>query len=65
MISVKQDQVDCFHCKHFFITWDKDFPRGCHALAFKCREMPCLVVRQASGLPCLKYEKKETPPQQP
>jgi hypothetical protein len=55
---VKEEKVDCFHCKHFFVTWDKAFPRGCGALGFKSREMPYRMVRQASGMSCLKFEKK-------
>ena len=54
-------KIDCFQCKYFFITWDKSFPRGCRALGFKSREMPCRMVRQASGMDCLKFEKKDSP----
>ena len=59
---MKETKVDCFQCRNFFVTWEKDFPRGCHALGFKCREMPCWVVQRASGMPCLKFEKKDVPP---
>jgi hypothetical protein len=58
---VNPEKVDCFQCRHFFITWDKNFPRGCHALGFKSREMPSQMVFQASGMQCMKFEKKETP----
>jgi hypothetical protein len=56
---MKPEKVDCFKCQHFFVTWDKNFPRGCHALGFKSREMPSHMVFRASGMKCLKYEKKE------
>jgi hypothetical protein len=60
-MSGKGEGVDCFKCRHFFITWDKGFPRGCKALNFTSREMPHLIVRQASGMDCLKFEKKKVP----
>ena len=58
---MKEGRIDCFDCKHFFVTWDKNFPRGCRVLGFKCREIPSQVVHQASGIQCLKFEKKEIP----
>ena len=57
---MKPEKVDCFQCRHFFVTWDKNFPRGCHALGFKSREMPSQMVFLASGMQCLKFEAKET-----
>ena len=56
---MKEGEVDCFQCRHFFITWDKNFPRGCRALGFKSREMPCRTVHEASGIRCLKFEPKD------
>jgi hypothetical protein len=58
---VKEEKVDCFQCKHFFVTWDKAFPRGCGALGFKSREMPYQMVRQTSGMSCLRFERKRLP----
>jgi hypothetical protein len=59
---MKTPKVDCFQCKHFFVTWDKKFPRGCRALRFKSEEMPSSLVYQASGMECLRFEKKEFAP---
>jgi hypothetical protein len=56
---MKQERVDCFQCKYFYVTWDKSFPRGCRALGFKTKEMPSSVVYRASGLKCMKFEPKE------
>jgi hypothetical protein len=61
---MEKENVNCFHCKHFFVTWDKNFPRGCRALGFKSQEMPHHMVHQASGMNCLKFEKKDLPPEQ-
>jgi len=55
---------DCAACVHFYVTWDPRFPRGCRALGFKCRDLPSALVRQASGLRCLRFERK-TPRSRP
>ena len=60
---MKKGKISCFQCKHFFITWDKNFPRGCRALGFKSRQMPDRVVRNASIMNCLKFEEKDAPPE--
>lgn len=48
----------CIDCKHYYVTWDKDFPAGCRAMGFKSRESPADVTRQASGLDCLSFQAK-------
>jgi hypothetical protein len=52
------DNIDCFSCKHFYITWDRRFPYGCKALGFKSRSMPSAEVYNASSQECLRHEKK-------
>ncbi|MCX5815981.1 MAG: uracil-DNA glycosylase [Proteobacteria bacterium] len=56
----KTPHIDCRTCQHFYVTWDKRFPKGCKAMGFKCREMPSLAVFKSSGVQCLYYEVKET-----
>jgi hypothetical protein len=51
--------VDCAKCIHFFITWDKNYPKGCRAMGFKCQEMPSDVVFKSSGIECLRFERKK------
>jgi hypothetical protein len=46
----------CLSCVHLYVTWDPRFPRGCRALGFKSRELPCTAVAQASGQDCLYFE---------
>lgn len=55
----KPEGVDCFRCRHFYVTWDKNFPRGCRAMGFKGERMPCRTVLETSGEPCLKFEEME------
>lgn len=60
----KTNQIDCFKCQHFYITWDQNAPRGCKAFSFKTRRLPSDVVLESSGEPCLKFSaKKEAKPQ--
>nr|WP_289216171.1 uracil-DNA glycosylase [Halobacillus campisalis] len=54
------DRVNCFKCKHFFSTWNPQFPRGCKAYGFKGREMPSQTVLKTTGTPCLQFRPKTT-----
>lgn len=54
-----QSQFQCSRCKHYYITWDKNFPYGCKAMQFKGRQIPCVAVKQASGKPCFSFEEKQ------
>lgn len=51
---------DCIKCKHFYITWDKDKPKGCKAYKIKSQQMPSLIVASSThqGV-CLGFEIKE------
>lgn len=51
-------KIDCFKCQHFRVTWDQANPRGCSAYGFKTKQLPSLVVRQSSGMECLKFVPK-------
>jgi hypothetical protein len=53
--------VNCFKCKHFYITWDKRFPNGCKVFGFKSKQLPSQVVREAIGGSCTTFQKKEPP----
>lgn len=51
-------RVNCLKCKHFYVTWDPKFPRGCRAYQFKTRQLPSSVVRSSSGSECMQYVPK-------
>jgi hypothetical protein len=55
---MEPQKINCFKCKHFHITWDKDFPNGCKAFGFKTKQLPALVVRQSDGTPCMAFTPK-------
>ncbi len=56
--KMKPERINCFHCSHFFITWDKSFPNGCKAFGFKTRQLPSISVQQASGARCAAFQPK-------
>lgn len=51
--------MDCLKCKHFYTTWDKNFPRGCRFFEIKTKYNPSLEIKKAIGKDCPKYETKE------
>lgn len=59
--STKDDLVDCFKCKYFYVTWDQHNPRGCKAFGFKTHQLPSVVVLETSGEKCLKFVAKHQP----
>ncbi|MBI5756362.1 MAG: uracil-DNA glycosylase [Nitrospirae bacterium] len=53
-----KERIDCFKCRYFYVTWDQNFPKGCKAMGFKSKDMPYVVVEQASGMECMKFDGK-------
>lgn len=53
------EKINCFKCRHFYITWDTAFPNGCKAMGFKSKNMPSVDVYRSSKMPCLRFEAKE------
>jgi len=50
--------IDCYQCKHFYVTWEPSHPRGCKAFGFKTHRMPSTVVFENSEEKCLKFSPK-------
>ncbi|MBF0161691.1 MAG: uracil-DNA glycosylase [Magnetococcales bacterium] len=50
--------IDCQRCRHFHVTWDPQFPRGCRAMGFKTSQWPWMEVLRSSGEPCLNFQEK-------
>ena len=51
--------IFCWQCKHYYVTWDKNFPHGCKAMGFKSKAVPAVMVRNASDRECLLFTKKK------
>ena len=55
---MSKNKVNCFQCKHFFITWDPKTPKGCRAYGVKSAQIPSVIVAQASAQGCLAFADK-------
>ncbi|AJK89504.1 uracil-DNA glycosylase [Lysinibacillus fusiformis] len=51
-------KANCFQCHFFKVTWDPQTPRACVAYGFKTKQIPSVVVKQSSGMECLKFVPK-------
>jgi hypothetical protein len=49
---------NCLKCRHFYVTWDYNFPRGCRMFGIKSREMPSLAVLRNTGHNCPAFEQE-------
>lgn len=52
-------RVNCFHCRHFVITWEPKHPKACSFYEFKSSELPSLTVFKSTGTHCMAFERKE------
>ncbi|MDD5308364.1 MAG: uracil-DNA glycosylase [Deltaproteobacteria bacterium] len=55
------NRVSCHACRHFYVTWENDFPYGCKAMGFKGRIVPSVTVFESSGRACLAFDPKAKP----
>ncbi len=53
-------RVNCQKCKHFYVTWDKRYPRGCKAYGIKTRYIPSVIVFKSTGIRCVCYQQKKS-----
>jgi hypothetical protein len=49
------NNINCFHCVHFSITWDAKFPKACKVFGFKTAGMPSATVFRATGSDCAAF----------
>lgn len=54
----ERQPINCFKCKHFYVTWNENFPRGCKVFGFKTRQIPSILVWEASGKSCSAFQEK-------
>lgn len=52
------DNINCIKCKNYYVTWDNSLPKGCKLFGFKSRQLPSVLVKQATGAECKNYEEK-------
>lgn len=58
MNQQKRERVDCSKCGYFYITWDKNFSKGCRLFGFKSSKLPSVTVAEATGNQCINFIKK-------
>lgn len=51
-------RLDCNRCTSFYITHQPTFPYACRSMGFKSARLPCVVVYEASGMPCQHFDLK-------
>ena len=52
------DKVNCMKCKHYYVTWDPSFPKGCKLYGFKTSRLPASLVYESTGKQCESYEER-------
>lgn len=55
---MKKESLNCIKCKNYYVTWDASFPRGCKLFGFKSKQMPSVLVQQATGAQCKNFDEK-------
>lgn len=50
-----QRAPDCLRCQFFAVSWDPDFPRSCTVFGIKSRQLPSILVYEATGRHCPAY----------
>ncbi len=58
MTETKVQRIDCRKCRHYFVTWNPNFPFGCRAMGFSSKQLPSLDVFMNSGMVCKAFEEK-------
>lgn len=58
IMDKKDEKTSCRGCIHYYVTWDKTFPKGCKFFGFKSAKMPSVVVKESSGQECNVYTNK-------
>ncbi|MBU3190096.1 uracil-DNA glycosylase [Clostridium bowmanii] len=53
------EKINCYKCQYYYITWDAAFPKGCKFYGFKSMNLPSILVKQSSGLSCIKFTPKQ------
>jgi len=57
-VSVNRKKIECYKCRNFYITWEKNTPYGCKGHGFKAAQIPSVVVFSSSGIDCLLFNSK-------
>jgi len=59
VLKFPEHAPNCLRCRHFFVTWDARFPRGCRVFGVKTHRLPSQVVYESTGRHCPRFEQSE------
>jgi hypothetical protein len=64
----EKQKSNCPQCQHYYVTWDRNFPKGCKVYRFKSKNLPSELVYEATGILCEYFAEKpkkaaEKPPE--
>ncbi|OIP51038.1 MAG: uracil-DNA glycosylase [Deltaproteobacteria bacterium CG23_combo_of_CG06-09_8_20_14_all_60_8] len=51
-------RINCFQCRHFYVTHEPAFPYGCRVMGFKSQRLPATVALENSGMNCQSFAAK-------
>jgi len=51
-------RIICQKCKYYYVTWQPNKPHACKAYGFKSLQIPSVIVKQSSGIPCTLFKQK-------
>ncbi len=54
--SAGKSAPNCLTCRHFYVTWERAYPRGCKVFGLKSKRLPSLVLFESTGYHCPVYE---------
>jgi hypothetical protein len=57
--QVERTKINCYVCRHFYITYDPKFPYACRVAGFKSRLMPSQEMVNSSGIECQFFTEKD------
>ncbi|MBT3982800.1 MAG: uracil-DNA glycosylase [Bacteriovoracaceae bacterium] len=55
---MEKKRVNCLKCKHYYVTYENAFPRGCKQYGIKTSQMPSVVVQTTTPQGCIAFEEK-------
>jgi len=61
MASTSSTSPNCLKCRHFYVTYEPKWPRGCRVFGFKGKQLPSITVKQCTGSECPAFQARINP----
>ena len=56
---MNREEISCWNCKFFAISWDADYRYQCNQMGFKSNNLPSRQVKIIDDRDCLAFEEKK------